>query len=212
MEKINGKRQKADRLQIVEQSAGRVVYRPAPKETVLGYSILLPGPTDDPNVVVAYDIETIMKNREKAELTGDLRQDLVAGLEWGTIKLPASKVERWLKQGRLIKRLVIKKRSGKTILRDTYCEPAEWQARLTEEEQFWLNQVIEIDKLQTEEKAAKQTLARIFADVAHASQAAASTASGESRGSQAEKPAKRAKKHLKRKDRLALRRGEIIQE
>jgi hypothetical protein len=156
---------KGGRLQ--RRGANIRAFREAPKETVLVSNIMLPGPADGMSgKVVLYNVSAIMANREKAELTGDLREDLKPVDEWGVVDLDPRKVDRWLKAGRLVKRQMIIKRSGREIFRNTYCEPAEWQAVLGEDGIAWLNACIEVDKLQADERSAKRTLAQIFAAVA----------------------------------------------
>jgi hypothetical protein len=157
-----------------KKGGGRPARSQTPKETVLVSNFMLPGPADQtPGVVVLYNIHAIMANREKAELTGDLRQDLKPGEEWGVAEgMDPDKVERWVKAGRLVRRQLIVKRSGKKIFRNTYAEPAEWMAVFSEEEQAWLNACIEVHQLQAAEQNAKRTLATIFGQVAEAAKMA----------------------------------------
>jgi hypothetical protein len=145
-----------------------------------------------------------MANRDKAELTGDLRQDLKPGEAWGVAEgLDPAKVDRWVKAGRLVRRQLIVKRSGKKIFRNTYAEPAEWMAVFSEEEQVWLNACIEVHQLQAAEQHAKRTLAPILGQVAEAAklaqaQPAAKAKKAAGKGSKGRRLSRKARRRLAR--------------
>lgn len=143
---------------------------PMKNKPVLDESLIIPQVVIDQatgkDVVIGYDVKTLLGLRDTdRELSGIITSDLLSGVEWGVIPLQPHKVRRWVdNHNRLVKRIARQRRDGSVYGKYTFVEEREWQALLSEDEQFWLSSLLEVD-LTLYEEMRREHIARLMAGI-----------------------------------------------